>query len=344
MSHQPSYTTTSFALPPARHAPESEPQAPVRRRPGRPPRQAPPAPSLPSAIHPAYKPNLIQVDAENFARLAQQVQSQQATISSLVTRIEILEAARFAFSVQAQAQPQARAGIVASASTRTAQNDTINGSNQNDDEAGSSGDEEEDQDSDTNSPLQQLLTEINSSQQPSAYWAPADWTNPVPPADQEQDMAYPPEGQRFAFELTVDPASGRRWIGGGSQGASAVLNAWTGPHGYRIHTRRSKVKSGRYHLTICCAWSGEKSRPRKIAPTEEDVENARQEGRRKPYERRPLADGEVSHDCPFRFVMRQVEKGNKLFEVQFMKTRGVSLPHNHGPDPNAMVVRRPRKP
>ncbi|KAM7184886.1 hypothetical protein V8F20_012023 [Naviculisporaceae sp. PSN 640] len=152
-------------------------------------------------------------------------------------------------------------------------------------------------------------------------------------------MAYPPEGLRFAFLLTIDPQSGRKWIGGGSHGASAVLNAWTGPHGYRILTRRSKIKAGRYYLTICCAWSSDKHRAKKTSPTEEELEEARADGRGKPYQRKEPAAGDMAttHDCPFRFVMKQVEIDGGLFEVRWMRNSGVSAPHNHGPDPMAMV-------
>lgn len=50
----------------------------------------------------------------------------------------------------------------------------------------------------------------------------------------------------------------------------------------------------------------------------------------------------AAHDCPFRFVMKQVEKDGALFEVRWMRNSGVSAPHNHGPDPMALVATRVR--
>ncbi|KAK1773990.1 hypothetical protein QBC45DRAFT_455101 [Copromyces sp. CBS 386.78] len=118
------------------------------------------------------------------------------------------------------------------------------------------------------------------------------------------DMAYPPQGHIFHIQLSTS-AGGKNYVGGGPNGAS---------HGYRI-------KNDRYHLTMSCALSGNKYRP-VPGPTQEQIEEARRNGQRKPYQRRIGTDKFVS-----------------TFEVRWTMVGPDQQPamHNHGPDPKALV-------
>ncbi|KAM7188628.1 hypothetical protein V8F33_010493 [Rhypophila sp. PSN 637] len=330
--------TTPVQVHPAYKPPPTMSSTPVQVRPAyKPP---PTMGSTPVRVHPAYKPppqkpSLVQVDAESFTRLVQQVQSQQATINSLVARIDILEQSRFSYFDRGA--------------------NTITSSGEDSDDA---------YDSDaSNSPIQQLLTKINCTQEqqqqnqeqalqqaqqnaqqqiqprpqqtsqqvqaPRPRWAPSNYVNPIPPPDQVPDMAGPPEGLKFEFALTI--VNGREYVAGGSQGATMVLNAWTGPHGYRVFARRSTIVEERYSLTMCCAWMLDKERPPRVK--EEPLTDGEQasEGNRRFRKR-----NNYKYACPFRFCMRQVDKDSGLFEVRSIRS-GVAAPHNHDPDPHAMV-------
>ncbi|KAJ4420302.1 hypothetical protein N0V85_000651 [Neurospora sp. IMI 360204] len=148
------------------------------------------------------------------------------------------------------------------------------------------------------------------------------------------DMAYPPQGHIFHIQLSTS-AGGKNYVGGGPNGASVVVNNWTRQHGYRVITRRSKIKNDRYHLTMSCALSGNKYRP-VPGPTQEQIEEARRNGQRKPYQRRIGTD---KCNCPFRFVLRETAKHSSTFEVRWTMVGPGQQPanHNHGPDPKALV-------
>lgn len=147
-------------------------------------------------------------------------------------------------------------------------------------------------------------------------------------------MAYPPQGHIFHIQLSTS-AGGKNYVGGGPNGASVVVNNWTRQHGYRVITRRSKIKNDRYHLTMSCALSGNKYRP-VPGPTQEQIEEARRNGQRKPYQRRIGTD---KCNCPFRFVLRETAKHSSIFEVRWTMVGPDQQPamHNHGPDPKAMM-------
>lgn len=149
------------------------------------------------------------------------------------------------------------------------------------------------------------------------------------------DMAYPPQGHIFHIQLSTS-AGGKNYVGGGPNGASVVVNNWTHQHGYRVITRRSKIKNDRYHLTMACALSGNKYRP-VPGPTQEQIEEARRNGQRKPYQRRIGTD---KCNCPFRFVLRETAKHSSIFEVRWTMVGPDQQPamHNHGPDPKALVA------
>ncbi|KAM7217137.1 hypothetical protein V8F06_007536 [Rhypophila decipiens] len=294
--------------------------------------------SAPVRVHPAsrpppQKPSLVQVDAESFTRLVQQVQSQQAVINSLVARIDILEQSRFSH-------------FDTGASTITSSHHHL---------GEDSGDAYDSGDSD--SPIQQLLSEISRTQEQqqqaqagqqaqqqaqqqihqqvqtsSPTWTLSNYVNPIPPPDQVPDMAAPPEGLKFEFALTID--NGRGYPASGPKGASMVLSAWTGPHGYRVFARRTTIVSERYTLTMCCAFNlAEKiNRPPRVK--EEPLTDGERPSRRNRTVRKR---NNYKYDCPFRFIMRQVDKDSGLFEVRWMSGRSVAAPHNHGPDPHAMV-------
>ncbi|KAK3321718.1 hypothetical protein B0H66DRAFT_601201 [Apodospora peruviana] len=296
--------------------------------------------------NPPVTPVTVTVDANHLTDLENEVKSLRSDVlnmrglramcEGLVRRVMILEAARFGLPPQTSTWPPANSSLprqvpVIRSKTTTGQQSngviSVDDSDDDDDDEDDSDDGEYDNYDQSmgmgmGSPMQQLL-------------------NP----GHGLDMAYPTEGQQFVCEMHID-AKGNRIIGGGPQGASAVLNAWCKTHGYRVMTRRSKVRKGLIVLTMCCKLHERKKPLPKPPPTAEDFARARAEGRRKPHTRRQanlLPDGSFAHNCPFRFTLHQVEPDSPVFEVRLMKSGGGLLPHNHGPDPKAMLPDKKRR-